>query len=288
MQKVYLNGNMLPIAEARVSAMDAGLLLGAGVFETLRAYDGFVFRLDDHLVRLATSARELDIPLQETHDELADAVAKTIAACGLRDARVRITLTRGSLGGGPEGEAPRATCLVTAGEMTPYPDELYERGMTVTLSEVRVNEKDPLCCHKTTSYMTNLMILRDAHARGAQESLRFNGPGRLAEGSISNVFLVRSGRLLTPPVSEGCLPGVTRKAVLELAAEAGLPAGEEPLAAPRVLEADEVFLTNTIMEVMPVCRVERHALADEKPGPVTRQLMALYKEQVEKERAAER
>ena len=286
MATVYLNGEILPVGEARVSALDAGLLLGAGIFETLRAYGGFVFRLEDHLARLLNSAQALDIPLQESRAELAAALERLIEENGLGDARCRITVTRGPLATEPGAAAPRPTCLVTAGEMTPYPPELYERGMTVTVSEVRVNEKDPLANHKTTSFMTNLLVLRDAHSRGAQEALRFNGPGRLAEGALSNVFVVKGGRLVTPPVAEGCLPGITRKVVLELARAEGLEAVEETIPADQVLAVDEMFLTNTIMEVMPVCRVERHALGDDTPGPLTRRLAALYKELVEKERRA--
>ena len=307
MAKVYLNGQIVPAEEARILALDAGLLLGAGLFETLRAYDRFVFRLGEHLDRLLASAKALDIPLRQSRDELADAVARTIEANELRDARCRITVTRGPIAperpaaaAGDERTArgrksaarpaetadqPQATCLITAGEMTPYPPELYERGMTVTVSEVRANATDPLLQHKTTSYLGNLTILRDAHSRGAQEALRLNGPGHLAEGCISNAFLVLHGRLSTPPPSEGCLPGVTRKVVLELARAAGLEAAEEPIPAADVLQAHEIFLTNTIMEVMPVCRIERHPLADDRPGEITRRLMALYKEQVEKERS---
>lgn len=278
MSKVYLNGAITPLAEARLPALDAGLLLGAGLFETLRSYDGLVFRLADHLARLDASATHLDIPIQESADELTRAVAAVLEANSLRDARLRLTVTRGPLPAEGEGLPPaRPTCLITAGAMTPYADELYEKGMTVTVSDVRVNDKDPTCGHKTINYLTNLLVLRDAHGRGAQEALRFNGPGRLAEGCISNVFIVTAGRLRTPPVSEGCLPGIARKVVLELAKSEGLDAVEEPIAAQELLHADEIFLTNTIMEVMPVCRIERHPIGEDRPGPVTLRLAAAYK-----------
>ena len=286
MFQVYLNGRVQPLAEATIPAGDAGMLLGAGLFETLRAYDRFVFRLGDHLDRLLASAEVLDIPVEESRAEMAAALERVIQENALRDARCRITVTRGPL---PSEHVPgpaRPTCLIVAGEMTPYADELYQRGMTVTISEVRVNEKDPTATHKTTSYLTNMLILRDAHAKGAQEALRFNGPGRLAEGCISNVFVVTDGRLVTPPVSEGCLPGIARKVVLELARAEGLDVAEEPVAAEDILKVDELFLTNSIMEVMPVCRIERHALADERPGPVTSRLMGLYKEKVAEEQSA--
>jgi branched-chain amino acid aminotransferase len=291
--KVYLNGRLQTMSEARVPAMDAGLLLGAGLFETLRAYgstnalsagERFVFRLGDHLDRLFASAKALDIPIEESREELERAVAETIAENGLEDARCRITVTRGPLPSEHLAGPIRPTCLVTAGEMTPYAPELYETGTTVTVSDVRINETDPAAGHKTTNYLTNLLVLREAHGRGTQEALRFNGPGRLVEGCLSNVFLVKGGRLLTPPLAEGCLPGVTRGVVLALAAAEGIAAAEETIPAQDVLTCEEMFLTNTIMEVMPVGRIERHAIGEDKPGPVTRRLMELYKQQIEKER----
>jgi branched-chain amino acid aminotransferase len=284
MTEVFLNGDFKKIQDACVSAMDAGLLLGAGLFETLRAYDRTVFRLDDHLQRLTASAQALEIPLALTAGQMADALAEIIDRNGLDAARCRITVTRGALPG-EVGDEAEPTCLITAGAMTPYDDQLYADGMTVTVSDAPVNPADPTAGHKTTAYMANLLVLRDAHARGAQEALRLNTRGRLCEGAISNVFLVRQGRLLTPPLEEGCLPGIARKVVLEIARAEGIDAAEEPIPGPDVLKADEIFLTNTIMEVMPVCRIERHGVGDETVGPVTRRLMELYHEQVRGETA---
>ena len=286
MFKVYLNGRLQPLAEASIAPTDTGLLLGTGLFETLRAYDRFVFRLEDHLARLFASAERLEIRIDESPAEIAEALAATIRENGLGDARCRITVTGGPLAGPHAEGPPRPTCLVVAGEMTPYDDALYARGMTVTLSDVRVNHTDPTVQHKTTSYLANMLILRDAHAKGAQEALRLNGPGRLAEGCISNVFVVLDGHLVTPPVTEGCLPGIARKVVLELAGEAGIECVEQPVPGKDVLRAEEMFLTNSIMEVMPVCRIERHGIAGEEVGPITKRLMSLYRRQVEKEREA--
>ncbi|NIA22286.1 MAG: hypothetical protein GWP05_10070 [Anaerolineaceae bacterium] len=287
MTEVFLNGEFTDLDQARLPAADAGLLLGAGLFETLRAYDRFVFRLDDHLDRLLASAKLLEIPVAMSRDRIADALAETIDRNGLDDARCRITVTRGPLpGGGAADRQGQPTCLITAGAMTPYADELYARGMTVTVSEARIEPSDPTAGHKTTAYMANLLVLRDAHARGAQEALRLSSRGNLAEGAISNVFIVRRGRLVTPPLEDGCLPGVTRKVVLELAAEEGLETAQESTPGPEVLKVEEMFLTNSIMEVMPVCRIERHAVADEQVGPVTARLMELYREQVGREREA--
>lgn len=286
MIRAYLNGRVQNLEEAQVPAMDAGLLLGAGLFETLRAYDRFIFRLGDHLDRLEASAEVLEIPIEETREELERAVGRVLRENALQDARLRMTITRGPLPGEDATGTSRPTCLVTAGRMTPYPDELYANGMTVTVSDVRANHTDPTVRHKTTGYMTNLLILRDAHSKGAHEAIRLNGPGRLAEGAISNVFLVADGSLVTPPVEEGCLPGIARKVVLELAEAEGIAAEQRPIEGPELLEADEVFLTNTIMEIMPVGRIERHPVGGDEPGEVTRRLMELYRDKVAEEREA--
>ena len=302
---MYAAGRILPMDEATVSAQDAGLLLGAGLFETLRTYGGRPFRLAAHLARLRASGAFFHIAVRESDAEVADLVRRLVEANGVPDARVRITATRGRgekdsrclFPEGPEGccaektsgvffapdSPPPATLLVTAGPMTPYPAELYERGATVILSEVRTSETDPTVYHKTTGYLRNLVALRAARAARATEALRFNTRDRLAEGAVSNVFLVREGRLLTPPVEDGLLAGVTRAAVLELAAGAGVPAEQRSLVLQDLLDADEVFLTNSIMEVLPVGRIERREVGQGKPGPVAGRLARAYRDLVARE-----
>jgi len=282
---MFAAGEFVPMAEARVSALDAGLLLGAGLFETLRTYGGRPFRLGAHLARLRESGEFLRIFVAESDASLAEIINHLVEVNAVPDARVRITATRGPLAAELEDDsAPPATLIVSAGPMTPYPAQAYERGATVVVSRLRANETDPTTFHKTTGYMKNLLALRDAHRAGATEALLFNTKGRLAEGAISNVFIVTGGRLLTPPVEEGLLPGITRAAVLELAAEVGVPAEQQPLSAREVLDADEVFLTNSIMEVLPVGRIERKEIGDGRPGPVTRKLAEAYKALVTRER----
>jgi len=281
---VYVAGDLVPAAEARISALDAGVLLGAGLFETLRTYGGQPFRLGAHLARLRASGEFFRIFVRETGAEITAAIARLLEANGLTDARVRLTATRGPLTAAvDDDEAPPATLIITAGPMTPYPAELYEKGATVVVSDIRVSPDDPTVYHKTTGYLRNLLALRDAHRARATEALIFNTKGRLAEGSLSNAFIVSGGRLLTPPVEEGLLAGITRAAVLELAAEVGVPAEQKPLSAREVLDADELFLTNSIMEVLPVGRVERKEIGGGLPGPVTKQLAEAYKALVARE-----
>ena len=275
---VYVAGDLVPAAEARISALDAGVLLGAGLFETLRTYAGKPFRLGAHLARLRASGEFFRIFVRETDAEITATVARLLEANGVPDARVRLTATRGPLASAvDDDEAPPATLIITAGPMTPYPAELYEKGATVVVSDIRISPDDPTVYHKTTGYLRNLLALHDAHRARATEALIFNTKGRLAEGSLSNVFIVSEGRLLTPSVEEGLLAGITRAAVLELAAEVGVPAEQRPLAVREVLDADEMLLTNSIMELLPVGRVERKEIGDGLPGPVTKQLAEAYR-----------
>jgi len=293
-QLMYVAGRMVAEGEATVSALDAGLLLGAGLFETLRTYGGRPFRLGRHMARLRASGRFFRILVGESDDEIAAVIARLLEANGLADARLRITATRGHLAEGlADDEAQRATLLVTAGGQVSYPAELYERGAAVVASDIRINESDPVVFHKTTNYLGNLLAIRDAHSAGAAEALRFNTRNRLAEGAISNVFLVSGGRLATPPVEDGLLAGVTREAVLALAAECGIPAEQRSLTVDDMLGADEAFLTNSIMEVMPVVRIEKHEVGPKgdpdrlgRPGPITRRLAEAYKALVARETAA--
>ena len=281
---MYAAGRVQPMDEATVSAQDAGLLLGAGLFETLRTYGGRPFRLGAHLKRLRESGTFFRIVVRETDRQVADILAHLLESNGVPDARVRITATRGSLGGAlDDDESPPATLLVTAGSMTPYPAELYDRGATVVLSDIRANETDPTVFHKTTGYLRNLLALRDAHRAQATEAILFNTKNRLAEGALSNIFLVRGGGLFTPPVEDGLLAGITRAAVLELAAETGVPAEQRSLTVQDLLEADEAFLANSIMEILPIARIERREIGGGKPGPATRRLAEAYRDLVARE-----
>jgi len=284
---MYVSGRFVPPRQATVSALDAGLLVGAGLFETLRTYAGKPFRLDRHLARLRASGQVLRIFVKESDADIAAVIARLVEANGVPDARVRLTATRGPLTEQLEDDAaPPATLLATAGPMTPYPPELYARGATVVVSDIRTNETDPTVYHKTIGYTRNLLALRDAHRARATEAILFNTKNRLAGGALSNVFLVEDGRLLTPPVEEGLLPGVTRATVLELAAGEGIPAEQRPLTVRDLLDADEVFLTNSIMELLPVGRVERKPIGEGRPGPTWKRLAEAYRACVARETGA--
>ncbi len=270
---VYLNGEVLELAEAKVAASNPGLLHGVGLFETLRSYAGRPFRLDAHLERMRRSAETLNMPLGNTLERVAEAIGMVLQANELSEARIRFTVTPPSA----HDAAGENTLLVAAEQILGYPPELYQKGMTVFIcTNYRQSVQDPLAGHKTLSYLPRLIALRDAQNRHCGEALWFTPENLLAEGCISNVFLVKGGRLRTPPLDTPILPGVTRAAVLDLAEEEGIVAEQDRLTINDLLDADEVFLTNSIMEVMPVTRVERRGIGDEKPGPITQKLTEAY------------
>ena len=273
-EKIYVNGEVLELAQARVSALNPGLLQGVGLFETLRAYEGRPFWLDRHIARMEASAEKLRLPLNTVTALVPEAVRAVLDANNLAEARVRFTITPPD----PFDVETRPTLIVSAQAVTGYPPEMYEKGMTVFIcTDFRQSAQDPLAGHKTTSYFPRLVALRIAQERGCSEALWFTPNNLLAEGCISNVFLVKNGELRPPPLDTPVLPGIAREVVLEQAKALGIPASEAPCTINDLLDADEVFLTNSVMEVMPVTRVERKAIADEKPGPVTRRLLEAYR-----------
>lgn len=267
---IHLNGRLVDAATARIDPADRGLLLADGLFETLRAYGGKPFALEAHLARLAQGAAVLGIPAPAAAD-LAEAVAETLAANKLSEASLRITLTRGS---GPRGllppENPTPTVLVSASSTGPAP-----AGWRGHLVAIRRNEHSPLSRLKTMAYLDNILALRQATAAGADEALMLNTAGRLAGGSRSNLFLVLSGVLVTPPESEGVLPGIARQQLLALAAEAGIATREAPLSIEDLGLAAEAFISNSVVELVPLLAVDGSNLP---PGPITARLARRYAE----------
>ena len=284
---VWLNGSVLDESAGSVSLRDTGLLHAAGVFTTMRAGAGRVFRLSAHLARLRASCEALFIPLKFSDSVLTEAVKSLLETNSFADARLRLTVTRGSAVQDPlHGLRVEPNVFITAAELEEYPAEFYERGLTVMLlDEQKLNPYDLQAGHKTLNYLSRLAALREANRRGAGEALWFNVHNYLESGSISNVFLVKDGKLLTPPTPtelldpslrdalpyarSTVLPGITRAAVLELARSAGMDVRLMAINVTTLLEADEAFLTNSIMRIMPVCRIERSAVGNEKPGAVT-------------------
>ena len=269
-EKVFLNDSLIDVNEARVSATDSGLLYGAGLFETMRSRQGVVFRLDDHLDRLFASARALSISCSCEKAHIRAAIDRLLQANQLTEARLRLTLTNGPLAQSEEQRQP--TLLITATAFRPYPPEYYQTGVLVVLCPFRQNATDPTCGHKTTSYYPRLLALNLAHQKRAAEALWFTTDNRLAEGCVSNIFLVKNSILQTPSLETPVLPGIARKTVRELARQQSLDLAEKDLFIGDLLEADEVFLTNVIREVVPVVGVEQHTVGNGKVGAITGKL----------------
>ena len=282
MRWIYLNGEMVAAEQASLPALDRGLLYGYGLFETMRSYGGRVFRLEEHHRRLEGGAALLAIPVPLALAALEEAVAATLARNGLTDARLRLTLTAGPGDGG----AP--SVVLFAGEVTEYPPEMYERGTAAIVSEVRRNETSPLARVKSLNCLDNLLAREAGRRAGAGEAILLNSRGLVAEGAASNVFLVRDGTLLTPCLEDGALPGITRQVVLELAGEEGVKVEEANVSLPDLLGAEEVFFTNSVMEVMPLVSVDDKPVGSGRPGPLTGRLARRYRDLVARETAAAR
>jgi branched-chain amino acid aminotransferase len=279
---VSLNGRLMPADQAQISVFDSGFMQGVGLFETMRAYRGQVFRLDQHVQRLIGSARTLGWTVIPDSRVLRENVEQVVGAGEYAEARVRLTVTTGTLRA-VESDAPRLTVVASVAPGMTYPREIYRAGVTVIISPYRQHVADPTCGHKTTSYFARLTSLREAHTRGAFEALWFTPESLLAEGAISNVFAVRNGELLTPPLETPVLAGIVRAALLELAAAQRIPLREEPITINDLLDADEVFLTNSMLELAPVVRVERDPIGTEKPGEITQRLHEAYRALVQQE-----
>ncbi len=277
-----VNGTLSPAEEAHVSVFDSGFMQGIGLFETMRAYHGHVFRLDQHIERLRASAGKLGWTVLPDREACRDNVSQVVHATGGEDARVRLTVTTGSLRAAA-AETPELTTVATASQGARYPDECYTRGVTALVSECRQDVTDPTVGHKTLSYFARLAALRQAHARSAFEAIWFTPENYVAEACISNIFVVRDEQLLTPPLDTPVLPGITRATVMDLAVAEDIPTREARLTIHDLLGADEVFLTNSLMEIVPVVRVERQPIDTEKPGEVTRQLAIAYGKLIDKE-----
>ncbi len=274
MDKVFLNDAIVDAADAKVSANDSGFLYGMGLFETMRCTNGKVFAIDSHIERLFNSAKELELDNTYTKEYVKDAIGKTLEANELTDARLRLTLT----GGPMNNEVPESTLLITATEFVPYPAEYYQKGVTVVLTDHRQNAQNPLNRHKTTNYFARLLALNEARKRKAGEALWFSTENFLAEGCISNVFVVKDGVVTTPGLDTPVLPGIMRGTVMEAAVKEKMTVEEGPLMISELLGADEVFLTNIIMGVLPVTGVEAKTIGEGKPGEVTKKLLGKVNE----------
>jgi len=270
-RQVYINGKLVPQAEATVSVFDHGLLYGDGVFEGLRSYGGKVFRLEEHVRRLYESAQAicLEIPLSQT--DMCQAINDTVAANNIDDGYVRALVTRGvgTLGLDPN-RCSNPQVIIIADVIALYPQELYEQGLEIITASTIRNHPAALSPRiKSLNYLNNILAKLEGLQAGCVEALMLNHKGEVAECTGDNIFLVRDGVLMTPPMDAGILGGITRDAVIELARGVGITVQEVALTRHDVYVADECFLTGTAAEVIPVVKVDDRTLGTGKPGPIT-------------------
>jgi len=281
--KVWLNGNFVDASEAKLSIFDASVQHSVGLFETMGAINGRIFRGREHMRRLANSARDLLLTERLSVEPLVEAAQLAVSENGMQQSRVRLTITGGDLSELPATGRSTSdpTIFIIAQPPTPYPEEFFEQGVIVTVADGRLNPFDPMAGHKTINYWPRIRTLQVAASRGAAESLWFTVSNHLASGSVSNIFLVKDGSLMTPiargeeeagAIPSTVLPGITRAAIIELAEQKGLTILKRMLDIEDVLGADEVFLTNSSWGVLPVKGVERESIGDGAVGSLTREL----------------
>ena len=293
---VWLNGKFVERDKASVPAFDAGLQHGIGLFETLAAHHGTPFRAEAHTQRLVQSARELLLSESLRAEPLAEAVALTVQRNDLEHARIRLTVTGGNLNVlATRGRTPRVdpTILIDVQPPTVYPEAFFGQGVMVTIADGRLNPMSPMAGHKTLNYWPRIHALQYAAARKGGETLWFTVRSHLAGGSVSNVFLVTGGQVLTPlargedPAGCAVLPGITRAAILELGEAEGIEIRRQTLDINDVLSADEVFLTNSSWGILPVTAVEKEKVGDGQVGEMTTRLRRAWLELVERETRGE-
>ena len=278
--KIYINGKLYDKQDAKVSVYDHGLLYGDGVFEGIRSYGGKVFKMAEHVDRLWYSAKAIWLEIPIGKQEMVKAIEDTLEVNGIEDGYIRVIVTRGAgtLGLDPN-RCSDPQVIVIADRISLYPAELYEKGLEIVTVSTTRNHPAALSPRvKSLNYLNNILAKIEGLQAGCIEALMLNHKGEVAECTGDNIFLVRKGKLLTPPNEAGILEGVTRDAVIELAGnEAGIEVKEIPLTKHDVYIADECFLTGTAAEVIPVVKVDSRVIGDGQPGPITRDLIARFK-----------
>lgn len=289
-EMVFLNGSLIPRAEAKISVSDHGFLYGFGLFESMRAYHGRIFQLDRHLARLLEAADTIGLKGLDK-DSLAKACLDTLSANSLQEARVRLTVTGGDADAFPwEDHDGQPTIVITARSYHPFPPEKYQQGFRIGVASVRRFRQSVVSSMKSINYLSSVIARTETAARGLDEALLLNEDGYLAEGGGSNIFFVRSLKLVTPSLNSGILPGVTRSVIGELADALGISLTEGTVGLSIIRQCEEAFMTNSVMEVMPVTSVSDESghvatIGSGKPGEVTLKLMQAYREMVERETA---
>jgi branched-chain amino acid aminotransferase len=276
--KIYIDGKFYGKDAAKVSVFDHGLLYGDGVFEGIRAYHGRVFKLKEHIDRLFYSAKAILLNIPMTHAEVMRATVATCRKNNLRDGYVRLLVTRGvgSLGLNPRS-CGRPSLIIIAGSIQLYPPSLYAKGMEiVTVPTTRNLHSAVNPAIKSLNYLNNILAKIEANNAGVEEAVMLNAEGYVAECTGDNLFILKEGKLLTPPLSAGALYGITRQTVIDLARAAGMEVAEPNLTRYDLFNADECFLTGTGAEIIPVTKIDGRVIGTGKPGALTKKLVKAY------------
>lgn len=278
--QIYLDGQFVPEEEAKLSVFDHGLLYGDGIFEGIRMYHNRVFKLKEHLVRLYESAKTVNLNIELTMEEMEEAVIETCRRNNLRDGYIRLVVTRGKgdLGLDPR-KCPKALVFIIAAAIQLYPPEFYDKGLEVVTVATRRNIPEAANPQiKSLNYLNNILARIEANLAGVPEAVMLNQDGYVAEATGDNIFIIKNGRLITPPVYVGLLEGITRNTVMEIAKENGIEVAEEVFTRHNLYNADECFLTGTAAEVVPTVKVDGRIIGDGTPGKMTLDLIEKYKE----------
>ncbi|MFH1791160.1 MAG: aminodeoxychorismate lyase [Candidatus Omnitrophota bacterium] len=279
MQKVFLNGEFLPVKDANVSLLDRGFLYGDGVFETMRGYNGRVFMLDAHVDRLFGALDILKIKTSFGKKDVAQAVTKTVSVNRLKSAYVKVIVTRGA---GPMGmgiaHSGKPTCACLATPLGTIKADTYKKGVSLGLSSARRNEKSFIAGIKSLNYLDNILAKEEARGTEYFDMVMLNSRGLVTETTSANIFMVKNGKVVTPPVSAGILPGVTRQAVIGIiSANAGNTVIEKDISPDMLYASDEIFVTNSVLEIVPVVKLDRKMIGNGRPGPFSRTALAIYR-----------
>jgi branched-chain amino acid aminotransferase len=276
--KIYIDGRYYDEKTAKISVFDHGLLYGDGVFEGIRAYNGRVFKLTEHIDRLFFSAKAILLEVPMSKADLGTAVVETCRRNRLKDGYVRLVLTRGkgTLGLNPN-KCGRPSVIIIAGKIQLYPEEFYQRGLEIVTVPTTRNLHSALNpAIKSLNYLNNILAKIEANNAGCEEAIMLNAEGYVAECTGDNLFIIKDGRMSTPPLAAGALYGITRGTVMDLARAAGIEVSEPNLTRYDVFNADECFVTGTGAEVVPVVKVDGRVIGSGKPGSITRNLVKAY------------
>jgi len=278
---IFLNGEFLDNRDkALVPLYDHGLLYGDGIFEGIRAYNGRIFRMQDHIDRLYHSARAIMLEIPYTKDELSEILLETVRRTGLDEAYIRLIVSRGpgDLGIDPR-KCPKPAVYIIAGGIALYPKEKYAKGLRATIASTRRNRPDCLNPQvKTLNYLNNILAKIEAIQSGVDEAIMLNDSGYVAEGAADNVWVYLEGTLCTPPTHVGILDGITRKVMMELCEENAIPWREKNMVVHDLIRADEIFLCGTGAELIPVVEIDGRVIGSGKPGPIFERMLGLFRE----------